>query len=301
VTNTPVDLVAVMTDARFSPACCRTLAACLAYLGKPASYAELLGAARCLSRSTLGYQLTQLRAAGVVTIARQNRLLVPTINPPAKWTAAAAAYLAKTTGTPLPTPPDPAADDVTTKVVDLIDAALPEDLREPVRAPGVDRDYSVELKLLDAHPALRGRIRASWLAYIERRFADKLPATGTTLAQLCDSFVHEFLGKHTRNSIAARRLANPKTDWEDALLVHVLRAADTAGFRKRQAVNAARFTATNRRQQKLPFRQRRVASHNTPPATSEPAGLTPTDATLLTDAALASTRPLAKLLQPQPA
>ena len=268
----------------------RTLAACLQYHGQKATIPNLIGVARIKPR-TLEYQLMALRSLGIITAAQGKHCIGPIlVHPPAQWAIVANAYLRDKTGADLPSPvsglrspvsglppatldPQPlaAARQASTldSATDLINAALPAFLREPVKPALATRDYAAELKILDSHPALRGRIKICWLSYLERKYSAKLAAAQTSLIALCDSFVHEFLGKST--GVGVRRLADPKTDWENTLHTHIVRVADPQEFKAKLAIRVARQTQQGKApQQKFKFLSQRRAAPTKPRSTQTP-------------------------------
>lgn len=289
--NENLDIAAILCDSRFNFRYGRTFAACLSYHGKPATIAELVAVSKIPAR-TLKYQLSALRCIGIITADKgKNRIGLVTVHNPDKWDHNRAAHL----GTPEP----PAA----TAPAAISKPELPtEEEFDPFTAPilqgtplppNVTRDYAAELKILDSHPALRGRIRLSWLAYLERKYGQDMSNMNTSLLALCDVFVHEWLGKNTGRGVAAKRLADPKTDWETTLLTHVMLNVAPTELRQKRVLAGARA-----QQAKFHFSQRRPATpakHPTPAASRavpvEPPAGSPTTrlgATSTTAAALAN-------------
>ena len=293
-----LDIAAILTDTRFNPRYLKTFAACLSYHLKPATIAELVATVKIPAR-TLQYQLASLRCLGIVTApVGKNRLGLVTVHNPDRWDHNRAVHL----GTPEPTanfqslpavagPISPASDQ------DEFDAPI---LKNPPLPENVTRDYAAEVKILDSHPALKGRIRLSWLAYLERKYGAAMLDQHLPLVQLCDSFVHEFLGKNT--GIAQKRLADPKTDWETTLQTHVMRHVAPTELRQRNAKAGAVASA---QQKKFTFGQRRPAAPAQPstPGTSAPVVASPPLQRLgaTTPAAAALANPvLARLLKGVP-
>lgn len=269
------DICEILVDHRFNPSFARTLGACISYHGITAKLGELVSVAR-LPERTVRYHLVSLRAIGAITAPRSRHCIGPiAVYPPSHWETNSRNYLAEQTGAELPAIPTPPANipQPDTNIPDTdepsIDDALPEMLREPTLPPLATRDYEKELAILDTIPALRGRIKVSWLAYLERKYAAAFNENKTSLIALVDSFVHEFLGRD--KGIGARRLADPKTNWETTLHTHIIRAVSPAEWTEYRAAQAKSFAIkiSKGKQQRFKFQPARRAGAN-PVRASQP-------------------------------
>jgi len=265
-----LDIVAILTDDRLfrrsakgkpqvSFPLLRCLAACIKHHQQPATVAELAKVAQIPER-TLKYQLAILRCAGVVTApVGKNRLSLITVHNPDRWDHNRAVHL----GTPEPSTPDPTPTPAAPSIPDEPDQFTAPILQGQTLPANVTRDYAAEVKILDSHPIVRGKIKLSWLAHLERKYAVALQQRATTLEHLASSFIHEFLGKPM--AIASRRLADPKTDWEWTFENHVCRFVDPVAFGKRWKTASPTATSVKFQQKKFQFGQRRPANPSPPP------------------------------------
>jgi DNA-binding transcriptional ArsR family regulator len=298
------DIIAALCDERLDATLCRVYGSCLNYHDKKTRITDLAKIAHTPQRTTTRH-LQSLRIAGVITTTRHRGQIHILCHPPNLWKSKAELEIAKLTGIHGNTTTTDAVatntNDLNPTSADTFDAksVLPAVLQQPYQSDSTHRSFTEELKLLNTHPALNNRISERWIAYLERKYSHQIAAQKTSLLALCDSFVHEFLGKST--GVAVRRLADPATDWERTLQVHVMRAVDHAEFRRRVAIlNTTNNANQKNKQQRFKFKSQR-RDDGKPPALrgpTSPGDRTSSGATTPRVAALANPH-LARIIQQQ--
>jgi hypothetical protein len=248
-------LSAVLLADQYSPSWTRTLGAVLAHYGQPVTLPVIAQTAG-LKLRTVQRHVAQLRAAGLLAATGTKRNLVLTL------AANSTRPAASPTAAPASAPGTDAA----------ADALLPSFLQTDTLPAGVTRPYTAEFALLDSIPALAGKIKPSWLAYLERKWTPQFAAAQppTDLRTLVDSFVHEFLknGRAAVNSLAGKRLRDARTDWESALQTHI--AYQLGAIRRGPPAAAAKPKPAAVTTPSLPFtpnqptRQRRASASAVP-------------------------------------
>jgi DNA-binding transcriptional ArsR family regulator len=262
---TKPELIRAICHPRVPDHLLRTLSACELYTEQTITTVELAKLTGLSDRSVRSHLRDLERLGAVATERKGNRGLIVVTKPVPDWPGSA------------PAPTAPLAD-----VREFLPDALktPEDL-----PPNVTRDYAEELGYLDSHPTVAKRISVQWLARLERKWGDRIKLARLTLAELCDSFVNDYLrntgtrigrdGK-ARPTVAAAWLADPATNWEKKFETHIMRhvAPQDLAKARQDRLAAQRSTA----QANLPFRHPH-AHRSTPsrPAgpSSAPSGATP--------------------------